>query len=205
MNICLLNGGFDTWLTSTEQLLERYCHVPSLAEALANCGHTVTAIQAFHRSESQRFGNAAIEFVEIPYNQGSDWAEVDRIEYIAGHLESCRPDVVHVFGLTLISVCRAVGRWCSSHGVAVTASFHGGQPGRNSWLWWRQRRALAGFSAFFFSNSTTADQWQQAGLIPKRAEIVLVPEVSSHFTRQPKRAARDALMVDGDPLFVWAG
>jgi len=205
MNICLLNGGFDTWLTSTEQLLDRYWHVPRLAEALAEKGHQVTAIQAFHRSESVRSANATIEFLEVHYDRDDKWVEIKQFADVASKLELSRPDVVHVFGLTLLPLCLAVGHWCAQHGVIATASFHGGRPGRNPLTWWRQRKALAAFSAFFFSNSASADQWQRAKLIPNGAEIIVVPEVSSPFTPMPKRAARETLQVDGQPLFVWAG
>jgi len=205
VNVCLLNGGFDTWLTSAEQLLARYWHVPRLAEALAEQGHQVTVIQAFHRSESVRFANATIEFVEVHHDRDDQWAEIKQFADVASKLESKGPEVVHVFGLTLLPLCLAVGRWCTQHGVGATASFHGGRPGRNPLTWWRQRKALAAFSAFFFSNSASADQWRRAKLIPNGAEFIVVPEVSSPFTPMPKRAARETLQIDGEPLFVWAG
>ena len=56
MNVCLLNAGFDTRFTSAEQLLDFYQNVPNLAEALAEHGHQVVALQAFHRNESLRRG-----------------------------------------------------------------------------------------------------------------------------------------------------
>ena len=179
--------------------------MPRLAEALAEQGHQVTVIQAFHRSESVRFANATIEFVEVHHDRDDQWAEIKQFADVASKLESKGPEVVHVFGLTLLPLCLAVGRWCTQHGVGATASFHGGRPGRNPLTWWRQRKALAAFSAFFFSNSASADQWQRAKLIPKGAEFIVVPEVSSPFTAMPKRAARETLQIDGEPLFVWAG
>ncbi len=205
MNVCLINGGFDTRLTSPEQLLDRYWHVPQLAAALTAQGHAVTAIQAFHRNEQVRRGEVSFNFVKTECRGKREWNEVSRFDDIARKLESCRPDVVHVFGSTLLPLCRAAGRWCAAHGVGLTCSMHGGQPGRNPLGRWRQRRALRGFSAFFISTADAAEQWRSAGAIPDGARITLAPEVSSPFAGIPKRAAREALGIDGNPVLVWAG
>ena len=205
MNICLVNGGYNGCLKSTDQLLEEYWHVPRLADALAERGHQVTAIQAFSRNGSQRLGRAAVEFVAANGERGGEWVEFRNFESVFKVLEDCRPDVVHVFGLTLLPVMHAVGRWCVRRGTVATASFHGGRPRGNPMAWLRQRRALAPFSAVFFSNATAAAQWRRAMLLPGRPEIVLAPEVSSPFNGLPKQAARQHLQIDGQPLFVWAG
>ena len=205
MNICLVNGGYDGWLTSTDQLLEKYWHVPGLADALAERGHQVTAIQAFSHNGSQQLERAAIKFVEADGERGAEWVEFRNFETLFNVLEDCRPDVVHVFGLTLLPVMHAVGRWCVRRGAVATASFHGGRPAVNPLAWLRQRRALSPFSAVFFSNGTAAERWRRAMLLSGRPEIVLAPEVSSPFTRLPKQASRQHLQIDGQPLFVWAG
>lgn len=205
MNVCLINGGFDTRLTSPEQLLDRYWHVPQLAAALTAQGHAVTAIQAFHRNEQVHNGGVAFEFVKIASRRNREWNEVSRFDDIARKLESCRPDVVHVFGLTLLPLCRAAGHWCVQHGVGLTSSFHGGHPARNPFRRWRQRRALSRSSAFFFSNECAAEEWRGAGMLPDGAQISLAPEVSSPFAGIPKDAARQALGISGNPVLVWAG
>lgn len=205
MKICFVNGGFDRWLESTEQLLEHYWHVPALADALAERGHEVVAIQAFSRSGSQQLDRAAVEFVEADSDRGGDWVEFRHFEEVFNVFEAFRPDVVHVFGLTLLPAMHAVGRWCTRRGTVATASFHGGRPRCNPLAWLRQRRALSQFSALFFSNAASAEQWRRAMLLSDSAEIVIAPEVSSTFTRVPKQAARQRLRIGGQPLFVWAG
>ena len=204
-NVCLLNAGFDTGLKSPEQLLSRYWHVPQLAGALAEHGHQVTTIQAFHRNESLQRGKVAIELIATDNGASTEWAEITGFGDIARKLELYRPDIVHFFGLTMLPLRRALGRWCAERGVGLTASFHGGRPGRNRLILWRRRQTLRQTSAFFFSNVVAATQWRAAGLIPKTAQIVLLPEVSSPFTGVPKHTARRSLGVDGNPVFVWAG
>jgi len=205
MNICLVNGGFDRSLTSPEQLLGRYWHVPQLARALVEQGNNVTAIQAFHCNERLQRGEVTFEFVETTRRGSREWIEVSSFDDIASKLVSLQPDLVHVFGLTLRVLCRAAGRWCAEHGVGLTASFHGGHPSRNLIHRWRQRRALVRFSGFFFSTEFAAEQWINAGMLADSAQVTLVPEVSSPFAGIPKRAARKELGIDGSPILVWAG
>jgi len=205
MNVCLLNAGFDTCLKSPEQLLSRYWHVPKLAAALAEHGHQVTAIQAFHRNESLQRGKVAVELIATENSASAEWAEITRFGDVARKLESYRPDIVHFFGLTMLPLRRALGRWCAERGVSLTASFHGGRPSRNPLARRRQRQALSQISTFFFSNAAAVEPWRAAGLIPDKAQIMLLPEVSSPFTGLPKHAARRTLGVDGDPVFVWSG
>lgn len=205
LKVCLLNAGFDTRLTSTAELLDFYQNVPGLAAALAEHGHQVTAIQAYHRDKSSQRGNVAVEFVATNTAGNKNWVEIERFSDIACRLELIQPDIVHFFGLTMLSLRKALGRWCENHGVKLTTSFHGGRPGRNPLSRWRQRRALGQTSAFFFSNTAVAKQWRAAGLIPKKAKITVVPEVSSPFAGMPRQSARESLGVHGSPVFAWSG
>ena len=205
LNICLLNAGFDTGLKSSELLLGRYWHVPKLAEALADHGHQVTVIQAFHRNEELQRGKVAIKFVAAESGERKEWAEITQIEDITRNLEVCQPDVMHFFGLTMLPLRRALGDWCTGCGIGLTASFHGGRPSRNPFGRWRQRRALAKTSAFFFPSASSATQWRSSGLVPDNAEVVLAPEVSSPFSGLRKQVAIKKLDVGDGPVFAWSG
>ncbi|MDH3265362.1 MAG: hypothetical protein OEM25_00220, partial [Gammaproteobacteria bacterium] len=75
----MLNAGFDTSFKSTEHLLGRYSHVPRLAEALADQGHRVTVLQAFHRDETLQRGRVSMEFVTVENSRKEPWAEITQI------------------------------------------------------------------------------------------------------------------------------
>jgi len=205
LNICLLNAGFDTGLKSSELLLGRYWHVPKLAEALADLGHQVTVIQAFHQDEELQRGKVAIKFVAAESGERKEWAEITRIEDVTRRLELRQPDVMHFLGLTMLPLRRALGDWCTERGVGLTASFHGGRPSRNLFGRWRQRRSLTKTSAFFFPSASSAMQWRSSCLVPDNAEIVLAPEVSSPFSGLQKQVAIEKLGVGGGPVFAWSG
>ncbi len=204
MRICLLNGGFDTAFSTADELLDRYWHVPRLAAALAGLGHEVTALQAFHRDESRRCGNALVELVGGGREQRPGWVELG-FDNVRHRLESADPAVLHVFGLTLLPLCRAAGRWCRLHDVAATASYHGAAPRRNPLAAWRQRHAFDPFGAFFFPTEPAAEAFRTARIVGADATVVVAPEVSSPFDGIPQQEARRHLGVDGMPLFAWAG
>lgn len=205
LNVCLLNAGFDTGLKSAEHLLGRYSHVPKLAEALADQGHRVTVLQAFHRNETLQRGRVSMQFVAVENSRKEPWVEITHIADLTRELELFKPDVVHFFGLTMLPLRRSLGQWCAKNRAGLTASFHGGRPGRNPVTRWRQRQALSQTSAFFFPDTVVAKQWRVAGLVPANAQVTLLPEVSSPFAGTPKQIARRSLDVDGNPVFVWSG
>jgi len=205
LRICLLNGGFDTSLATGTQLLDRYWHVTSLAAALAELGHQVTVIQAFHCSEELSHDKVSIEFVATGDAEKKEWAEFGCLENFEDKLQAHNPDVVHIFGMTMLSLRMALGDWCAEHGIVLSTSFHGGRPSYNPIGWWRQRLALAKTSAFFFPSNTIAQQWRRARLLPDTAQVTVLPEVSSPFKGLPKEAAREKLELVGYPVFAWSG
>jgi len=205
LRIVLCNAGFDTRLESREQLLDRYWHVPKLAEALADLGHQVTVVQAFHRNGSMRRGNVAINFIATESAGASTWSEISAADKLQPLLESFRPQIVHLFGLTMLQLRRSLGEWCRKQGAILTASFHGGRPRRNPFGRWRQRQALAKTSAFFFPTANSAELWRSARLLPNDASVTLLPEVSSPFSGIDKDSARQALGIDGHPVLAWSG
>lgn len=205
MNVVLLNAGFDRKMESTAGILDRYWHVPKLAEALAGLGHHVTVIQAFHHDESSQRGNLAFEFVGTSGASGNDWSELTATDSIQTILDAARADVVHLFGLTMLPMRRSLGRWCRTNGVRLTASFHGGRPHRSPIGWWRQRQAMAATSVVFFPSEDSADLWRRAKLLPRETSVEFASEVSSPFCGVAQNIARSALGIDGHPVLAWSG
>jgi len=205
MNIALLNAGFDSDLESEEQLLARYWHIPNLAAALAELGHRVVVVQAFHRSGTRQDNAVRFEFV-APANPGrGNWIEFSGFGDIAPVLQQCRPHAVHLFGLSMPALRRDTGRWCRRHDALLCASYHGGRPPRRPLQWWRMRRSLRDTSVFCFPDAASAGQWRTARLVPRQSTVCELPEVSSAFSGIEKLQARRMLGIDGNPVLAWAG
>ena len=205
MRVCLVNTGFDTDLLSPQELLDRYWHVVHLGRALASLGNEVFVIQAFSQDEQLQVGPLSVEFLGIRPDPSRSWAEIRSTAELEKRLARLNPDVVHVFGLTVLPVCRGLGTWAAQQGVGLSASFHGGRPARRLVRRWRQRSALSTVDAFFFSTRETLDAWQRARLLPVGAVATVASEVSSPFRRIPRASARTKMKLDGSPVLAWSG
>ena len=108
MKICLINGGFDTELSTVDTLLQRCWHVPKLADALAALGNQVTAVQAFHHSASVPLEKATLELVETKVRRGDVFAELRDTDAALEVVQAQQPEIVHVFGLVMPRLMSAV-------------------------------------------------------------------------------------------------
>ncbi len=175
--------------------------MPRLAAALAARGHAVTIIQAFHTAARLRQGDVDVVMTGAAAPRDT---QSRQIAEIVRQLALLRPEVAHVFGLTLLRPLAAIARASAEAGVKVSASFHGGAPRRGPIGRIRQRRALAKLAAIFFPASHYASEWQRHKLLDPGTRIVVAPEVSSPLTPVDRDKARSELGVDTGPLLVWS-
>ncbi len=175
--------------------------MPQLAAALAARGHAVTIIQAFHTAARLRRGDVDIVMTGVASPRDTQRRQIAEI---VRQLALLRPQVAHVFGLTLLRPLAAIAKASAETGVKVSASFHGGAPRRGPIGRIRQRRALAKLAAIFFPAAQYANEWQRHRVLDPGTRIVIAPEVSSPLTPVDRDAARSELGVETGPLLVWS-
>jgi glycosyltransferase involved in cell wall biosynthesis len=122
---------------------------------------------------------------------------------LARTLRASRPDVVHVFGLTLDLQLALLARTTQRLGVPLVAHYHGGLPetGRYRRL---QRHNLARVTRALFTTQAQVNAWIAAGLLSP-AQTALLPETSSAFVGLPREVARAQTAMAGDPVCLSAG
>lgn len=174
--------------------------MPQLAAALAARGHAVTIIHAFHTACRLRLGDVDVVMTGVAAPHASAKRQIAEV---VKQLEILRPQVAHVFGLTLPRALTAIAAAATKAGIKVTASFHGGAPGRNPLARIRLRRSLAGIAALFFSAEEHADAWTRAGVIDPVTQLIIAPEVSSPLAPIDRDQARSELGIHSGPLLVW--
>lgn len=123
---------------------------------------------------------------------------------LALRLRKLRPEVVHVFGLTMDLQLALLNPVARSISAPVVAHFHGGEPDRRApylrlqrWNGHRLARAL-------FTTPEQARQWVTAGVL-RPAQTALVVESSSPFQGISRETARAATGMIGDPVLLCAG
>lgn len=206
MRIALVNVFADPALTTPESVLRAYWHVPQLAAALAGRGHAITIVQVFHTQAALRYGD--VDVVMTRDARRLPWTGRGSPAHLSGviaTLEELRPQVIHLFGLTLLRPLAALTACAGRIGARVSVSFHGGAPRRNPIARAWQRKVLANVAAIFFSTTHYAEEWQRSGVIRSGASVVIAPEVSSPLIPIDRNRARVELGLDGELLLAWSG
>jgi len=194
MHIVQVNFTCDADLADPEVLLARYRTLTAWSDALAAAGAArVTVVQAFPRDA--RVVRNGIEYLFRP---------AARLHQAVARAQ---PDLVHVNGLIFPArtwLLRQTLKWPT----AIVVQDHGGAApgdGRNAVHRAIRRRALRAADAFLFAAAEQADAWQRAGLFPSNRRVYQVMESSATFRPMPRREARHASGVDGDPAILWVG
>lgn len=122
---------------------------------------------------------------------------------LARDIAALRPDVVHVFGVTLDWQLALLARASARQGVPLVAHYHGGLPelGRYRRL---QAHNLRRVARVLFTAPEQAEPWLAAGLL-RPEQVALLPETSSPWRGLPRDAARAKTGIVGDPACLSAG
>jgi glycosyltransferase involved in cell wall biosynthesis len=201
LHVITVNYFYDRWLTSIDDLLDRYATLTGWADGLKQAGADVTVVQRFGRdAEVQRDGVQYL-FVRCPTRRiGSI---VDVAWSVDRAVATLRPDVVHVNGIGF-----ARQAWWLKQRLPSTPFLlqdhanhpPGGRIGRATF-----KRALRQFEAISFAARGLADPWIDAGMIAPDAPIVELMEGSSDFRLLDRESCRQSTGQSGDPLCIWVG
>jgi glycosyltransferase involved in cell wall biosynthesis len=123
---------------------------------------------------------------------------------MALRLRRLRPEVVHIFGLTMDLQLALLGPVARSVDAPVVVHFHGGAPEARARYLRLQRWNGRWLSRALFTTPEQAEQWVAAGVL-RPAQTALVVESSSPFQGLPRAAARTMTAMTGDPALLCAG
>ena len=122
---------------------------------------------------------------------------------LASAIRRLRPDVVHVFGLTMDPQLALIGLLAHA-GAHIVVHYHGGEPVRGPLRRRLQALALRRVAAVYFTAVAQAQPWLDAGLLGG-AEVQQVLETSSPYTGFDREEARARTGMRGDPVYLSAG
>lgn len=208
MKICLVNAVVGRSLDTAPKLRAKYWHIDRMAEALADRGHAVHVVQATPgpcEIAGRNYTAIAIEASRPSRHGNNRMLEIDDYTLLEARLDGIQPDVIHLFGLTLQQPMRGLARWLHRNRGVLSASYHGGRPGRSPVARWRQRRVLRELSIAMFPAQDSLDRWRATRMLDTRTRTIIAPEVASPFQGMSRDEGRKVFPVDGAPLVAWCG
>jgi glycosyltransferase involved in cell wall biosynthesis len=123
---------------------------------------------------------------------------------VALRLRRLRPQIVHVFGLTMDLQVALLNPVARSVNAPVVAHFHGGEPDARAAYLRLQRWNGRWLSRALFTTPEQAAQWIAADVL-RPDQAALVVESSSPFTGLERELARRQTGMTGDPVVLCAG
>lgn len=123
---------------------------------------------------------------------------------LALRLRRLRPDVVHLFGMTMDIQLALLGPIAKRVNAPVVAHVHGGTPGARKLYARLQRRNGRRLARALFTTSEQAEPWVAVGVL-RPAQTALLVESSSPFQGMPRDVARAQTGLTGDPVLLCAG
>jgi len=201
MRVALVNYAARRGVTSPEELVEGTPALDGWASSLREAGCEVGVFQGFVRDAQIERNGVGFRFVGGRFSPDlSRWRLPLRLHRCVA---SWRPEVVHLNGLSyppqLIHLRSRLDRSC-----AIVVQHHGERPMgglRRS----MQRFALHHSDGVLFNGSGVAEPWLDAGLLGPSTPVWEVPEASSSLEPGNRRASREAIGENGDPLLLWVG
>ena len=192
VSVVQVNYAFDKELTDPDALLDRYFTLTGWSDALLRAGAgAVTVVQRFQRDA--RVTRRGVDYIF-------------RSAGVPAAVAACRPDVVHVNGITFPvrtwMLRRGLDRSCP---IVVQSHADGGAIGRAPelrLLGYAARRAAA---AFMFAADEHAEVWRRAGFIAHGRPVYRVMPASSTLAPVPRAAAREETGLHGSPAILWVG
>lgn len=120
-------------------------------------------------------------------------------------LDDLRPDVIHVFGLTMDIQLALVARRARRTQTPLVAHFHGGLPATSGKLQLIQRHNVKRLARVLFTTGQQSDMWLRGGVGLRAEQVAHVLETSSPFSRLERKDARGLTGMHGDPVYLSAG
>lgn len=201
MRVALVNYAARSGVTEPEELIEGTPALDGWASSLRKAGCGVRVFQGFvHDDQIERQG---VDFRFVGGRFSPDLSRWNVPLRLHRCVASWRPDVVHLNGLSyplqLIHL-----RSCLDRSCAVVVQHHGERPMRGL------RRSVQRFALHLsdgalFNGSGVAVPWLEARLLDLTTPVFEVPEASSSMQPGNRRACREAIDEDGDPLLLWVG
>jgi glycosyltransferase involved in cell wall biosynthesis len=200
LSVVQVNYAFDRGLDDPDTLLDRYWTLTGWSDALVGAGAApVVAVQRFYRDARVTRGGVDYVFCRAG---------------VAAAVAACRPDVVHVNGLTFpLQLWRLRRALEPSTAVVVQSHADGGEIGRAPVFRMLGRVTRSAADAFLFAAAAHADAWREAGFIaPDQPTFQVMPASSTlaPFDKAQGRpidraAARADSGVGGSPAILWVG
>lgn len=219
MRVCFALFHYDAADAGLEpaELLARRLPLRHLPQELASRGHQVMVVQ--QGPERLSFVENRVRYEVIPSPR---WSR--RVAEVAGRLldreperleaatpavravRRWRPDVIHVFGLTMTLNLALLELAIGKKGPPIVISYHGGSAPANRLLRRIQRSTLDRAARLLFTARDLARPFVDDGVLaPDDLRVTEVLEVSTPFRMRDREAARAETGMVGDPVFVWAG
>ncbi len=201
MRLVLVNLAHAAELSSPEALLDEYRSLTGWADALAEAGAEVAAVQGFTRDAELERRGVRYVFVAGRYAPRlASWRPAHRALRAVLALE---PDVVHLNGLLYALQARTL-RARLPASCALVAQHHAERPalGPAALL---QRRGLEAVDGFFFTGAEAARPWRERCLIGESQPVFEIVEGSSRLRFDERSAARRATGLEGEPVCLWLG
>ncbi len=201
MHVVCISYFYDRFLTSPEELLDRYRTLTDWAESLVVAGARVSVVQRFG-SDTQVVGNGVVYyFVHDPawrFGHPSDPAR--KVNETAAAL---RPDIVHVNGMHFVRQAARLKRLLPN--VPLLVQDHAGAAPANRLVRWTYRRAMRHIDAVSFTVPEQTTPWREASILRATTPLAELPESSSRFQLLSQPEARQHTGLCGDPLCLFVG
>ena len=215
LHILIVSPFYDERVETLPEALNRFPILRELPKELQALGHHVQFLglgptrSAFSMDGVQYRWESAARPLQIagllahrlkPHYGPSYYAPSLRIALAARRM---KPDIIHVFGLTMdlqLSLIRVLANR-DSH---LVVHYHGGAPAQGAIRKRLQRFATGRIEAALFTSESQATSWIMTGLLEPRA-IHQVLETSSPFTGIDRETARGKTGMTGNPVYLSAG
>lgn len=216
MRICLCFPYFDVDVREPAQMMSRFPLLAQLPAALADRGHEVVVLQLAPKRSDLQHGGVRYQFRTPGWmvlklgamlqrwrpHEGPAYYQIAWRQALA--ILRQRPDIVHIFGLTLDPQLALLVRAAKVVGAGVLVHYHGGYPPRGRFARWFAQRHLQMIDRVLMTTAEQRAPWIEAGMLaPEQFRTM----IESSVLMQPhdRSLAREQTKMHGDPVFVSTG
>ncbi len=215
MRVLYVSPFYDSALPGPAASLERFPLLRELPAEMRRLGHQVRVIGLDTADESIIRNGVRYDWVQpppllrLPGRLAHRWkphfgpAYYQPSPRLARMVHRLKPDVVHIFGLTLdlqlLLLTRSAQR--ASH---IFVHYHGGRPPSGRVRHALQKRAFEPIDKVLFTSENQWTDWIDAGFL-RADQVVQVMETSSPFSGIPREQARALTGMRGNPVYLSAG
>jgi glycosyltransferase involved in cell wall biosynthesis len=215
VRILFVSPFYDPALADPASSLERFPILRELPAEMRRRGHQVRAIglsnsEARHVRDGVRYDWLRPPApLRLPARLAHRWkphfgpAYYQPSPRLAGLVRRLRPDVLHVFGLTMDLQLLLLTRVAPAT-TRIFVHYHGGQPPSGRLRFAIQRRAFERIDKALFTSAEQWDAWLAARLL-RPDQVAQVIETSSPFSSMPREQARALSGMRGDPVYLSVG